>query len=233
MARRTTWLIDMGDGTWAVSCTACRIALFRGPQAGADRAAAPTTANPSSPSAAGAGRPDGRARSRCGGATRTPPWTDAPPTANPAQPLVKEHHAPSHRLGPATRRLGPALPGWAPLVDPAPPPPGGQLGRPLVVANGRRQRLPGLVAIYVLGHDDPPPACRSAAWLTVALTAAGGGPADDPSPLWVGDRWPGRWTEYTVVALLAPSWPPRPSSTRADYRPTRAQAAKPRPRRGR
>ena len=40
MARRTTWLIDMGDGTWAVSCMACRIALFRGPKAGADRAAA-------------------------------------------------------------------------------------------------------------------------------------------------------------------------------------------------
>ena len=39
MARRTTWLIDMGDGTWAVSCMACRIALYRGPKAGADRAA--------------------------------------------------------------------------------------------------------------------------------------------------------------------------------------------------
>ena len=39
MARRTTWLIDMGHGTWAVSCTACRIALYRGSKAGADRAA--------------------------------------------------------------------------------------------------------------------------------------------------------------------------------------------------
>ena len=39
MARRTTWLIDMGDGTWAVSCMACRITLYRGPKAGADRAA--------------------------------------------------------------------------------------------------------------------------------------------------------------------------------------------------
>ena len=38
MARRTTWLIDMGDGTWAVCCMACRIALYRGPKAGADRA---------------------------------------------------------------------------------------------------------------------------------------------------------------------------------------------------
>jgi hypothetical protein len=41
MARRTTWLIDMGDGTWAVCCMACRIALYRGPKAGADRAALP------------------------------------------------------------------------------------------------------------------------------------------------------------------------------------------------
>jgi hypothetical protein len=40
VARRTTWLIDMGDGTWAVSCMACRIALYRGSKTGADRAAA-------------------------------------------------------------------------------------------------------------------------------------------------------------------------------------------------
>jgi hypothetical protein len=39
MPRRTTWLIDMGDGTWAVCCMACRLALYRGPKAGADRAA--------------------------------------------------------------------------------------------------------------------------------------------------------------------------------------------------
>jgi hypothetical protein len=40
VARRTTWLIDMGDGTWAVCCMACRLALYRGPKPGADRAAA-------------------------------------------------------------------------------------------------------------------------------------------------------------------------------------------------
>ena len=39
MPRRTTWLIDMGDGTWAVCCMACRLALYRGGKAGADRAA--------------------------------------------------------------------------------------------------------------------------------------------------------------------------------------------------
>jgi hypothetical protein len=39
VARRPIWLIDLGDGTWAVSCMACRIALYRGSKAGADRAA--------------------------------------------------------------------------------------------------------------------------------------------------------------------------------------------------
>jgi hypothetical protein len=39
MARHTTWLIDMGGSTWAVSCTACRLALYRGPKAGAERTA--------------------------------------------------------------------------------------------------------------------------------------------------------------------------------------------------
>jgi hypothetical protein len=38
VTRRTTWLIDMGDGTWSVCCMACRIALYRGSKAGANRA---------------------------------------------------------------------------------------------------------------------------------------------------------------------------------------------------
>jgi hypothetical protein len=37
MARRPLWQIDMGDGTWAVCCMACRLALFRGPKPTADR----------------------------------------------------------------------------------------------------------------------------------------------------------------------------------------------------
>ena len=32
MANRNLWQIDMGDGTWAVCCMACRRALFRGPR---------------------------------------------------------------------------------------------------------------------------------------------------------------------------------------------------------
>jgi hypothetical protein len=35
--RRTTWLIDMGDGTWAVCCMACRLTLYRGNKRTADR----------------------------------------------------------------------------------------------------------------------------------------------------------------------------------------------------
>ena len=46
MARRITWLIDMGDGTWAVCCVACRLALYRGPRAGADRAACSHSCEP-------------------------------------------------------------------------------------------------------------------------------------------------------------------------------------------
>jgi hypothetical protein len=40
VVRRPIWLIDMGDGTWAVYCKACRLSLYRGPKAGADRTAA-------------------------------------------------------------------------------------------------------------------------------------------------------------------------------------------------
>ena len=36
MARGSTWQIDMGDGTWAVCCMACRLALYRGPKPVAD-----------------------------------------------------------------------------------------------------------------------------------------------------------------------------------------------------
>ena len=40
MARRPIWLIDLGDGTWAVCCLVCRIALYRGGKTGAERAVA-------------------------------------------------------------------------------------------------------------------------------------------------------------------------------------------------
>jgi hypothetical protein len=71
----------MGDGTWSVCCMACRIALYRGPKAGADHAAVNHYCEPVVPSAADAGRPD--PPSSVGGAIPDPPWTDAPPTTNP------------------------------------------------------------------------------------------------------------------------------------------------------
>jgi hypothetical protein len=37
MARGSTWQIDMGDGTWAVCCMACRLPLYRGDKRTADR----------------------------------------------------------------------------------------------------------------------------------------------------------------------------------------------------
>ena len=37
MAHRNLWLTDMGDGTWAVCCMACRLALYRGNKPTADR----------------------------------------------------------------------------------------------------------------------------------------------------------------------------------------------------
>jgi hypothetical protein len=37
MPNRNLWLIDMGDGTWAVCCMACRLALYRGPKRTANR----------------------------------------------------------------------------------------------------------------------------------------------------------------------------------------------------
>jgi hypothetical protein len=33
----TLWQVDMGDGTWAVSCLACQQLLYRGAKAEADR----------------------------------------------------------------------------------------------------------------------------------------------------------------------------------------------------
>ena len=58
MAHRNLWLIDLGDGTWAVCCMAYRRALYRGAKPVADRVSPATAANPSSPSADPAGGAD-------------------------------------------------------------------------------------------------------------------------------------------------------------------------------
>ena len=58
MPYRNLWLIDMGDGTWAVCCMACRLALYRGPKHIAAHAFAGHRCEPVPPSAADAGRHD-------------------------------------------------------------------------------------------------------------------------------------------------------------------------------
>jgi hypothetical protein len=37
VAYRSLWQIDLGDGTWAVCCMACRLALYRGSKRTAER----------------------------------------------------------------------------------------------------------------------------------------------------------------------------------------------------
>jgi hypothetical protein len=76
VTRRTTWLIDMGDGTWAVSCMACRIALYRGPKAGAERAARGHYCEPVLPLGRPSSQPRWAAPTRTRrGRTRRPPPT--------------------------------------------------------------------------------------------------------------------------------------------------------------
>jgi hypothetical protein len=96
---------------------------------------------------------------------------DAPPTANPHHPLVKEPLV-NPRIGWDQPPVGwgqPHLPGWAPLVDPGP--------RPLQAARslGRwlwpTATISGFLAIvaYTFAHDDPAPALSHRGLLTIAL----------------------------------------------------------------
>jgi hypothetical protein len=57
MARRHTWQIDMGDGTWAVCCMACRLPLYRGDKRTADRVFAGHRCEPVIPLGRGRRRP--------------------------------------------------------------------------------------------------------------------------------------------------------------------------------
>jgi hypothetical protein len=86
MRYATLWQVDMGDGTWAVCCLACRLALYRGPKPQADRVfrTPPLRARhpprPASPPALTRAAPHS---GPVGGASPDPPRTDAPPTTNP------------------------------------------------------------------------------------------------------------------------------------------------------
>jgi hypothetical protein len=91
---------------------------------------------------------------------------DAPPTANPTNPLVKEQ-----LMNPRIGWGPPQMPGWAPLVDPGP--------APLHPARSVRRWLWPTVAVtgflaltgFVLGHDDPAPGLSRRGLLTIALAA--------------------------------------------------------------
>jgi hypothetical protein len=86
MVRRSIWQIDMGDGSFAVCCMACRLALYRGGKAGADRVFAGHRCEPVVPSAVGGvvGRPDR-------GPTRAPVWRRDP---GPAMDGCAAHRQP-------------------------------------------------------------------------------------------------------------------------------------------
>ena len=60
MAHRNLWLIDMGDGTWAVCCMACRLALYRGPKRAANRVFNRHRCEPVLPLGRRPGQPDQR-----------------------------------------------------------------------------------------------------------------------------------------------------------------------------
>jgi hypothetical protein len=172
MTHRNLWLIDMGDGTWAVCCLACHLARTAAPNAPPTGCSPATAANPSSPSAAAGGR-----------ARRQPePAASPDPSATGArshrQPLVKEQHMNrSYRTrhasgmpgwGPPPGWAQPSLPGWSPLVD------HGSL--PVRVAGSiARWWWPtlalasfGAVAGFILGHQ-PGPHLSTRGLLTLAL----------------------------------------------------------------
>ena len=173
MTRRTTWLIDMGDGTWAVCCMACRIALYRGPKAGADRAARQpllrTRRPPRPPAPTGLTR--GPPWAPVGGATPDPSRgrTRRPP---PTTTLVKE------QLVNSRIRWGQPPAGWGPPPDgprwsttapsPSRPPARSAAGC------GRPWRSTGFLVVtgFVLGHDDPAPGLSLRGLCTIALAAA-------------------------------------------------------------
>jgi hypothetical protein len=87
MAYRNLWLIDMGDGTWAVSCMTCRLALYRGPKQIADRVFASHRCEPVIPLGRRRRSAQPQAVPGTGWAApgRTRPRTDASPT-HPTSP---------------------------------------------------------------------------------------------------------------------------------------------------
>jgi hypothetical protein len=125
-----------------------------------------------------------------------PPWTDAPPTANP---FAKEHNVNTRtRLGQAPTAWD--VPGWAPLVEPVPLQTVRSVGRWLwfTVAVGGFL----LVTVFAFAHDDPSPGLSVRGLVTIALAGAvvvllTMRRAAGPGPL------ARAMAEYAVVFLLA------------------------------
>jgi hypothetical protein len=164
------------------------------------------SANPSCPSAAGAGRPDHLAHPgpRCGGVIPDSAVAGGAAHHQPPNPFVKEQLVHS-RIGWGQPPPGwgqSHFPGWAPLVDPGP--------RPLQAARSLGRwwwptlTVAGFLAVlaYVVDHDPSTPGLSSRGLLTVALAAT------VVALLTIHRRYGPRWlaravAEYATVALLA------------------------------
>ena len=208
---------------------ACRIALYRGPKAGAARAARGHSCEPVLPlgrAPAGLTRgpplgPGAAARSR------TRPWTDAPPTANPPttvkEQLVNPRIGWAHRPPAGASPCCPAGGRWStrppPLQPPARSAAGG--GQPLAVI--------GFLAVVALRRRPRRPRPRPVppGLLTIALAAAVV-VSDHPPPL-RARALARALAEYAVVALLAALL--ATTGGAVDQPPAdRAPSAEPRPR---
>jgi hypothetical protein len=101
MPNRMLWLVDMGDGTWAVCCLACRLPCTAAPNPEQSAPSTATAVSRSSPSAAaGAADPD-RSTPRWAAPARTPPVDGRAARHQPTRrtPLSPTTLPPHHRSG--------------------------------------------------------------------------------------------------------------------------------------
>ena len=235
MARRTTWLIDMGDGTWAGLLHGLPhrpVPRPQGRRRPRRRRPLLRTRHPPRPPAPAGLTTRPTSGPRCGGAIPDP--TRGRTRRPPPTPLVKEQLV-NPRIG-----WGQPPPGWA-----QPPSPGGRRWSTTAPAPSTTARSVGrwwwptltvagflAVVVQVLDHDDPAPGLSTRGLLTIALAAA------VVALLTIHRRYGPRplaraLAEYTVVALLAdparhPRRRPRPAADPAS--PPRPARPSPRPR---
>ena len=180
MAHRNLWLIDMGDGTWAVCCMACRLALYRGAKRRRPSGRQPPLRTrhppqPTPPKAPIGLVPSPDLGSRWATRARTHPSRTCrhrqPITACEGAACEPQLSHPSPQRSPG---WGPApgwdqpLPGWTPLIDHGPLPlrAAGSVARwwwPTLAVAGFLA-----VVVYVTSHD---PGLSQRGLLTIALAA--------------------------------------------------------------